>query len=103
MPEPQHLNSLGRVHGASIYALTDLAAAVAANTQRHKTLLVEAKVNFLAAAEPGMRLLAEAEPVSSGRRLSLWQVRVYQKDRLVAITQAMAYNGLDDTFEPHDQ
>jgi acyl-CoA thioesterase len=96
-PERRHLNSVDRVHGASIYALTDLAAAVAANTRDQKALILEAKVNFLAAADPGKRLVAEAVPISMGRRISLWEVRVQQGDRLVATTQALAYHRQDDT------
>ena len=92
MPESRHLNSVDRVHGASIYALTDLAAAVAANTRESKALILEAKVNFLAAADPGKRLVAEAAPISLGRRISLWEVRVHQGELLVATTQALAYH-----------
>lgn len=92
MPEPRHLNALDRVHGASIYALIDLAAAVAANTRPEGALVVEAKVNFLAAAAPDQRLLAEAAPLSAGRRLSLWEVRVRQGEDLKALAQVLAYH-----------
>ncbi len=92
VPRARHLNSLGRVHGASIYALIDLATAVAANTGRQRALVAEVKVNYLAAAEAGERLVAEAAPVSRGRRLSLWEVRVRQGDLLVALAQALTYH-----------
>jgi acyl-CoA thioesterase len=91
-PKAHHLNSGGRVHGGTIYALMDLAAAVAANTGERRSWLVEGKVNFLTAAAPKTKLTARAAPVDIKRRLSLWEVRVESGGELVAVGQMMAYH-----------
>lgn len=93
VPGPQHLNALERVHGSTIYALVDQAAAVAANTLPAGAVLFETKVNFLDAGKPGEKLLAVAEPLDVKRKLSLWEVRVSAADgRLIATAQALAYH-----------
>lgn len=75
-PQAHHLNSGGRVHGGTIYALIDLAAAVAADSGSMRAWLVEGKVNFLAGAAPDVKLITQTKPVDKKRRLSLREVRV---------------------------
>ena len=92
LPRPEHLNALERVHGSTLYALADQAAAVAANAVGRPALIVEGKVNFLRAAPPDRPLRAEARAIDRGRRLSLWDVRITAQGELVATAQVMAYH-----------
>jgi acyl-CoA thioesterase len=91
-PRPEHLNALDRVHGSTLYALADQAAAVAANAVGRPALIVEGKVNFLRAAPPHRLLRAEARAIDRGRRLSLWEVHITAGGELVATAQVMAYH-----------
>jgi uncharacterized protein (TIGR00369 family) len=91
-PKAHHLNAGDRVHGGTIYALMDLAAAVAANTGSKRSWLIEGKTNFLSRAAPGVKLLATAEPVAQRQRFSLWEVKVESGGELVAVGQMMAYH-----------
>ncbi len=92
VPQAHHLNAKGRVHGGTICALVDQAAAVAANSGDTASWMIENKVNLLAAAAPGVKLVAEATPLDKRRRLSLWEVRVHSGQELVALGQVMAYH-----------
>lgn len=92
-PRPHHCNALDMVHGSTIYALVDQAAAVAANTLAEVAVLVESKVNFLSTGQPGQKLFAAAQPLDRKKRLSLWEVKVTDPSgRLVAVAQVMAYH-----------
>lgn len=101
VPGPRHQNSLGRVHGTALYALADQAAAVAANTLPGGVLLCECKINFLAGASPGVKLVATAQALDVKRKLSLWEVRVSAPDgTLVALAQALAYHAASAPARP---
>lgn len=92
-PQAHHLNSLGRVHGSTLYALADQAMAVAANTLENPALMVETHISFLAKAEPEQRLLATARRRDAGRKLSLWEVEIKDENgRLVALATGRGYH-----------
>ena len=44
-PRPEHLNGLGGVHGGVIFALADIAFAVACNTRGHAAVGINAHIN----------------------------------------------------------
>lgn len=93
VPQARHLNALGRVHGSTLYAMVDQALAVAANTLGGRALVLECKINFLEAAEPGQRLEAEARPIKLGRKICLWEAAVRdQSGRLKASGQGLTYH-----------
>lgn len=89
---PEYCNALSRAHGMLISSLADQCVAVAANTLKDRALVTELKVNYLAAAHPGLDLVGEAKPVDRKRTLSLWEVRISQEERLIAVAQALTYS-----------
>ncbi len=90
---PEYLNALDRAHGMILSAMIDQAAAVAANSMEYDVLLVELKINYLAAAAPGERITAEARPIDIKKSLSLWVVDVRDSSgTLVATGQALGYH-----------
>jgi len=89
---PEYCNALSRAHGMLISSLADQCVAVAANTLEDRALVIELKVNYLAAAYPGLALVGEAKPVDRKRTLSLWEVRISQEERLIAVAQALTYS-----------
>ena len=96
VPRQRHMNSMGRVHGTTLYALVDQAMAVAANTIGGSALVYECKVNFLAASALGEKLMAEARPLSRGRVLCLWEIRVTgEGGELKALAQGVTYHRND--------
>jgi uncharacterized protein (TIGR00369 family) len=91
-PRPHHLNASGRVHGSTLYALADQAAAVAANAGEHGAVLVESKITFLPSCPAEAELVAEARPLDVKRALSLWEVDVISGGERVALAQVLAYH-----------
>jgi acyl-CoA thioesterase len=90
---PEYLNALDRAHGMILSAMIDQAAAVAANSMEYDVLLVELKINYLAAALPGESITAEAKPIDIKRALSLWAVDVHgPSGALLATGQALGYH-----------
>jgi uncharacterized protein (TIGR00369 family) len=79
-------------------SLIDQTAAVAANSMESDVLLVELKINYLAAAAPGERVTAEANPIDIKKSLSLWSIDVRgASGTLVATGQALGYHRLRPT------
>jgi len=97
---PEYLNAHRRAHGMILSSMIDQAAAVAANSMEYDVLLVELKINYLAAAAPGERITAEARPVDIKKSLSLWTVDVRDASgTLVAAGQALGYHRLREKKE----
>ena len=93
IPKPHHLNSMGTVHGTTMYAMLDQAAAIACNAFDYRAILCQGKIDFLNTGNARSKLLATATPLSIKRRLSIWEVKITD-DRgvLLAAGQAMAYH-----------
>lgn len=93
--KPEYLNALDRAHGMILSSLIDQTAAVAANSMEYDVLLVELKINYLAAAAPGELITAEAKPVDIKKSLSLWAIDVRgASGPLIATGQALGYHRL---------
>lgn len=93
--KPEYLNALDRAHGMILSSLIDQTAAVAANSMEYDVLLVELKINYLAAAAPGELITAEAKPVDIKKSLSLWAIDVRgASGTLIATGQALGYHRL---------
>lgn len=98
--KPEYLNAHDRAHGMILSSLIDQAAAVAANSMEYDVLLVELKINYLAAAAPGELITAEAKPVDIKKSLSLWAIDVRgASGALVAAGQALGYHRLREKKE----
>jgi acyl-CoA thioesterase len=98
--KPEYLNALDRAHGMILSAMIDQAAAVAANSMEDDVLLVELKINYLAAACAGERITAEAKPIDIKKSLSLWVVDVRNvSGSLIATGQALGYHRIREKKE----
>ena len=92
VPQARHLNALDRVHGSTMYALADQAVAVAANTLESTALVLEMKINFLAAVREGEKLVATARMRDEKRRVSLWEVEIAGPGGLAALALGTGYH-----------
>lgn len=63
-------------HGGMIFALADTAFAYACNSRNENTVAQNASISFLAQAQPGDVLIAEAREVSRSGRSGVYQVSV---------------------------
>lgn len=82
MEVPGKRNHQGSAHGGAIFSLADQAFAVAANLGEEAQVALSAQISYLAPAiDP---LTAVAERVAGDTRHSLYRVRVYSGEKLVA-------------------
>lgn len=88
--KPHHLNAYGKLHGGALFTLADFAFAAASNSRGTIAVGVNANISYLKAVTDG-ELLAEAEEVSLGSKLSNYTVTVYQNNEVIALFQGMAY------------
>jgi len=86
----RHLNGNGTVHGGVLFALADVAFALAANS-RGTAVAAQAGISFCAAVRSG-RLVATAREVSLGGRLGTYLVEIRDGEgKFVASFQGLAY------------
>jgi acyl-CoA thioesterase len=83
------LNAVGGAHGGAVFTLADQAFAIASNLGPDTQVALCASINYL---RPGKgRLKAVATKTSETRRTSLYEVKVFEDDELVAVFQGTGY------------
>jgi acyl-CoA thioesterase len=82
------LNAMGVCHGGAIFALADQAFGIAAN-QREVQVAVSVHIEYIAPAIG--RLEAVAARRSETENRSLYQVRIFESERLVAEFEGVAW------------
>ncbi|MEM7188371.1 MAG: PaaI family thioesterase [Pseudomonadota bacterium] len=81
------------MHGGAVMAYADAVGAIGAYATLPKdakgTTTIESKTNFLAAAPEGDTITAVATPLSTGRRVSVWQTAMHRSDgkQIAMVTQ----------------
>jgi acyl-CoA thioesterase len=89
--EKTHTNALGFTHGGAIFALADYAFAQACNFGDNVAVAVQVSINFLRPTVEGDTLVAEANRVSDGKTMGLYQVSVKNGEKLVASFSGLAF------------
>ncbi len=98
---PQILNAPGIPHGGAIFSLADSAFAAASNSHGQVAVALSMSINFLAAATPGTRLVAEAEELRKGHRAGFYEITVKtEAGDLIAVCQAVVHRKKESLL-PH--
>jgi acyl-CoA thioesterase len=82
-------NLIGSGHGGAVFTLADQAFALASNLGPEHQVAIFASINYIRAAKG--RLEAVAQKLAETRSTSLYEVKVYEKDDLVAVFQGTGY------------
>lgn len=87
---PDLCTAWGTLHGGAIMAFADALGAIGSFMNlpdgANGTTTIESKTNFIRAAKEGITVTAEATPVSTGRRVSVWQTSLKRPDgKLIAL------------------
>lgn len=92
MLTPQMVNFHGIPHGGAIFSLADAAFAAAGNSHGQAAVALSMTIQYLAAAEPGTRLVAEAQELRKGHRTGFYQITVKtEAGELIAACQAVVH------------
>ena len=78
--ERQHVNFLGVCHGASTFALADVAFSLASNAPGPRAVAVDTHLALTGGARLGDRLTAIATEATRGRTLGTYRVEVSRGD-----------------------
>jgi acyl-CoA thioesterase len=90
--QPQMVNFQGRPHGGVIFSLADAAFSAACNSHGEPSVALNVTISYLAAAEPGVRLVAEAREVKQGRSAGFYDVTVAtEAGRVIAFVHCVAH------------
>jgi len=83
------LNAYGGGHGGAVFALADQAFALASNMGKEKQVAMVASINYI---KPGTGVLeAVARRTSETKKTSLYEVKVFDDGKLVAVFQGTGY------------
>lgn len=86
------LNAYDAAHGAALYALSDVAFAVACNSYGQKAVALSVTIHYRRPVSKGKRLFAEAREESRGKTTALYRIRVTDEEgKLVAVADGLAY------------
>lgn len=86
------LNAYNAAHGAALYALTDVAFAVASNSYGQKAVALTVTMHYRRPVGIGKRLFAEAREESRGKTTALYRIKVMDDEgKLVAVADGLAY------------
>jgi acyl-CoA thioesterase len=95
--EPNMQNIFGMLHGGAVFSLMDEAFQLACNSRGEIAVAQQVTVYFLAAASPGVTLIAEAIEQNATRKTALYDVQVHEQTeggepgRQIASAKALAY------------
>lgn len=85
------VNAQNVCHGGLVFALADSSFGYACNTHNERRLAASCAIEFLAPAQPGDRLTAEAAEVARAGRHSIYDVRVTnQHQQTIALFRGKA-------------
>ncbi|MFS0645862.1 hotdog fold thioesterase [Siminovitchia sp. 179-K 8D1 HS] len=85
------LNTHGTVHGAVIFAIADYVFAAASNSYGKTSVGITTTMNFMAPAQKGEQLKAEAKEEKRTHKLAWYRIHVTSGESLVAVMDATVY------------
>jgi len=89
---PDLVNSLGMTHGATVFAMVDMALAAASNAQGKVAIALSVTINFMKATYTGDRLVATATEETLTNRTGVYRIVVEtEKGEKVAVATGTAY------------
>ena len=90
----------GVTHGGVVFALADVALAVATHAYNRVHLALNLSINYHRATRPGERLIAEARERHRGGRICSYEIEVRDGEEvLVASLLAMVYRTREQLVE----
>lgn len=93
---PQHLNGVGIVHGAAIFALADAVFAAASNSHDHVAVAININISYLKAVKEGV-LIARAGENNERGRIGSYTIHIEDGEgTLVALFEGLVYRKFDN-------
>lgn len=86
------LNFHGSIHGGAIFALADAAFAASSNSHGITSVALNMNINYIAAVQPGQKLIAEGSEERVTRKIGLYRITVKSVEgELIAVAEGVVY------------
>ena len=80
LPQPEHLNRFGAIHGGALAGLIDSVASITSLTKLKRIVTIEMNVSYIKAATIATKVLAKGLVIQSGRSLIRTTVELFNED-----------------------
>lgn len=89
--EAHHLNALDIVHGGAIFALADLAFAVASNTHGKISVAINVSISYIKACKSPV-IYADAQEISKNHKLGTYRIDITDNNNeIIAVFMGTGY------------
>jgi uncharacterized protein (TIGR00369 family) len=80
LPQPEHLNRFGAIHGGALAGLIDSVASIASLTKLKRIVTIEMNVSYIKAATISNKILAKGLVIQAGKSLIRTTVELFNED-----------------------
>ena len=80
LPQPEHLNRYGAIHGGALAGLIDTVASIASLTKLKRIVTIELNVSYIKAATISNTILAKGVVIQAGKSLIRTTVELFNED-----------------------
>jgi uncharacterized protein (TIGR00369 family) len=80
LPQPEHLNRFGAIHGGALAGLIDSVAAIASLTKLKRIVTIEMNISYIKAATISNKILAKGVVIQAGKSLIRTTVELFNED-----------------------
>jgi uncharacterized protein (TIGR00369 family) len=80
LPQPEHLNRFGAIHGGALAGLIDTVASIASLTKLKRIVTIELNVSYIKASTISTKVLAKGVVIQAGKSLIRTTVELFNED-----------------------
>jgi uncharacterized protein (TIGR00369 family) len=80
LPQPEHLNRFGAIHGGALAGLIDSVASIASLTKLKRIVTIEMNISYIKAATISNKILAKGVVIQAGKSLIRTTVELFNED-----------------------
>lgn len=80
LPQPEHLNRFGTIHGGALAGLIDSVASITSLTKLKRIVTIEMNISYIKAATISNKILAKGVVIQAGKSLIRTTVELFNED-----------------------
>ena len=80
LPQPEHLNRFGAIHGGALAGLIDSVASITSLTKLKRIVTIEMNISYIKAATITNKILAKGVVIQAGKSLIRTTVELFNED-----------------------
>lgn len=80
VPQAEHLNRFGAIHGGALAGLIDSVGSITSLTKLKRIVTIEMNISYIKAATISTRVLAKGQVIQSGKSLIRTTVELFNQD-----------------------